>query len=526
MKFFMMTSVAALLGAHGVAHAAPAWCGKDRVEAPDLKDLSSKDVREVLKAFVGAECAPTAEANDHRADIEKARAAWSKRLGMTEADWADAVPYAQTHDDYSIKVELKTKTLATASPLDQYAVVLMTNEPSPPFDTMYAADIFDATGKLSEIGRFAFLDRTCFDQGLSAVRDENGLTGAETYWAVCQPDFERFNLTKALDEIRADSTHDGAAKMKLRVALYTWPARFKEHQAQVQKALAFDDANKKMFEIAASARTEWGDVAGKRGKLLELVQLMDSATIAQSRKQFEGCEATTQAELADAVASTITAKSLAGLFDERDSPNTGFATKAAPVLGASAPVTLAMIAASKCAPDQDASKYYEGVLRYAPASRGPRSWAASKIRGSKLTYDKMDSKLKYLTPMNYGAAYLEAGASSWSAGGVVQGFSKKGDDLEIKLEKTIVNQRDCVKSHKTGRISRLRGDGSVEYESWCDKEATVAHDHTWANFMVHGKFAPILKTGVMFSSVGKDVIAIWPNKNAKAPSQVLGGTVK
>jgi len=527
MKLFVLASLAgaALLGATGVASAAPAaWCKDAQAHDPDLKDLSSKDVRTVIGAFVAAECAPNAEVEDHRADIEKARAAWSKRLGMTEADWADAVAYVKIHDDYSIPAEVATKTLATASPLDQYSIIVKATDSQSQFDTLYAADMFEPN--LSESGRYAFLAKTCFDQNLNVVRDDGGLTGAEVWWAICQPDFERFNLAKLLDEVRADTTHDGALKMKLRVAVYDLPKRIKDHADEVQKVLKHDDANKKLFEVAAAARTEWTATTGKRSKLLDLVLAMESAKIAQSRKQFEGCTETTSAALAEAVSSTITARSLTGMFDERDSPNSGFASKAASVLGQSPAVTLAAIAYTLCEPKTDLTGFLESILSYAPASRGPRSAAASKIRATKLTYDSMEAKLKYLAPAPYGRNYMDGESRPSSAGGGVKGLTKKDDEVEVQLEKTLVQQRDCLKSHSTGRVARIRDSGSVEYESVCDKSGVVTHDHTWFNFRVLAKYAPLLKPGVMFSAAGKDVIAIWPNKNAKAPSLVLGGAVK
>jgi hypothetical protein len=525
MKSIVIASLATLVGATGAASAAPAaWCKGAKVDAPDLKDLSSKDPREVIKAFVSAECAPNAEVEDHRAEIEKARAAWGKRLGMTEADWADAVAYVTFHDDYSIPAEVASKDLAAASPLDQYAVILKADAPQPDFDYLYGADMFEA--KLSETARYAFLTKTCFDQHFNAVRDPKGMTGAEAWWAICQPDFERFDLGKMLDELRADTTHDGALKMKLRIAAYDFPKRIKDHQAEVQKMIQRDDANKKLMEIAAGARTEWASITSKQGKLLDLVLKMDSAKLAQSRKLFDGCGEATSAALADAVSTSITAKSLAGMFDERDSPNSGFAAKATPVLGQSPTVTLAAIAYTACEPKSEISGFLDNVLSHSPASRGPRSYAASKIRGTKLVYDSMDSKLDYAVPHGPGHYYLEGTGGSASSGGVVKGLTKKGEDMEVQLEKTLVQQQDCVKSHKTGRISRIRDSGSVEYESICDKSAMVTHDHTWSNYLVLAKYAPVLKSGVMFSSAGKDVIAVWPSKSAKQPSLVLGGAVK
>src|SRR5437879_4032367 len=89
----VMSSVTTLLATGAAAAAPPAWCKDAAVASSDLQGLSSKDPREVIKTFVAAECAPSADTEMHRGEIEAARQAWSKRLGMVEADWADAVAY-------------------------------------------------------------------------------------------------------------------------------------------------------------------------------------------------------------------------------------------------------------------------------------------------------------------------------------------------------------------------------------------------------------------------------------------------
>src|SRR5262245_53971760 len=227
----MLTVIAAapLATSRVVDAAPPAWCKDASVEAGDLRGLSSKDVREVLKSVAASDGSPIAQAQDHRAEIETARQAWSKRLGLTEADWADVVDYAKIHDDYSIPAEVKTKTLANASPLDQYALIQHGLDVQGKYDTMYITDMFET--KLSEVGRYAFLSTTCFDQSKSVARSPTDLLGSEVTWAICQADFERFDLARFQNELRADTTHDGALKMKLRVATYDFPKRVKEHLA-------------------------------------------------------------------------------------------------------------------------------------------------------------------------------------------------------------------------------------------------------------------------------------------------------
>jgi hypothetical protein len=529
-RYFLLRVMAATsfiaIGGTGVAAAAPpAWCKGANAESGDLRGLSSKDVRDVLKAFVSASCAPSAEADDHRGEIEAARQAWSKRLGLTEADWPDVVEYVAAHDDYSIPAEVKTKTLASASPLDQYALILHGLDVQGKMDTLYLTDMFET--RLSEVGRYAFLSTTCFDQSKSVARGQGELLGSEVTWAICQADFERFDLARFQGELRADTTHDGALKMKLRVATYDLPRRIKEHLAEVQKVIAGDDGNKKLFEIVAAGRSEWTERVGKNAKLLDLVLAMESATIAQSRKQFEGCAETTSAALAEA-ASTLPAKSFAGFKDERMSPSTGFATAAGPVLAQSPAVLLAAIAYVHCTPSSGTAGFLESVLGHAPGVRGPRNAALARAKAAKITYDSMNAKLSFPRTRPYSDTYMDPQVPfrSDSAGGIVKSVKRNGDTLSVTLEKTTEKHYECIKEHSTGRVARIRDNGSVEYERVCDKSGTVTHDTTWQPFTLSAQYASLLKPGIVFSAAGKDVIAVWSNKNAKAPSWLLGGALR
>src|SRR5687767_10096662 len=105
----------------------PDWC-KDYSSdyRYDLKDLSSKDVGDrIITTFVGAACKPDAEVEANRADIEKARAAWGKKLGMNDADWVDAVAWANVGARPSSmgRDDVSTKDLAAFTPVDQYVAI-------------------------------------------------------------------------------------------------------------------------------------------------------------------------------------------------------------------------------------------------------------------------------------------------------------------------------------------------------------------------------------------------------------------
>jgi hypothetical protein len=509
--------------ATGAAAAPPAWCNGAQVEAADLRGLSSKDPREVIKAFVAAECAPGDEALAHRGEIEAARQAWSKRLGMTEADWADAVPYAQTRADSFIQGTLAAKSLGAASPLDQVSVIEKAHESASELDTLYAADMFEP--HLSEAGRLAFLRTTCFHDGQPAPVDAYGMTGTEAIWAICQADLDQIDVARLFDEVRADTTHDGALKMKLRVAAYELPARIKSHAAEVQQMQQRDDATRKLFEIAGAARGAWASGVGKSTRLLELVLAMDSAAVTGSRKQLDGCGEATAAALADAV-SAIPASAFAGMHDVRDNPSGGFATQAGPVLAASPAVVLAAIAFVRCAPDGDVSAFLKDLAAVAPPSRGPRNTALARIEDARLTYDKVGAKLVFPQVKPYGASHLDGTLQGRSTGGAIRSVKRNGDTLTVEHQPLLVKTMDCVRSHKTARVAKVHGDGRVQYEEVCDRSALRTHDNRWVPSEVSAKYAAWLKPGAVFSQSGKDVIAIWPSASAKVPSMVLGAAVK
>src|SRR5664279_3424045 len=93
----MIVAAGAMLAMGGTAMAGPAaWCKGAGDQQADMRELSSNDSRTIISAFVAVECKPTSEVEAHRAEIEKSRAAWGKRLGMTDEDFGDAAEWAAT----------------------------------------------------------------------------------------------------------------------------------------------------------------------------------------------------------------------------------------------------------------------------------------------------------------------------------------------------------------------------------------------------------------------------------------------
>jgi hypothetical protein len=147
-----------------------------------------------------------------------------------------------------------------------------------------------------------------------------------------------------------------------------------------------------------------------------------------------------------------------------------------------------------------------------------------------ITLDDMNARVEY--PPFGSRPYARSHGSIGSAGGVIATAKVTGEVVTVELEKLLIKRMECIKSHTTKRISRILPDGKVEYEEICDQSGIVVHDATWGAFQIRKEYAPLLKKGVMFSSVrgqgdgGADVVAIWPSKTAELPSMVLGAKLK
>lgn len=528
MNKLVALSVAALAVAGPARSAlagAPAWCkdasfGSDRY---DLKDLSAKDPRDVIIAFARATCAPTPEAEAGRAEIEKVRQAWSKKLNMTEADWADAVAFAKS-DYRNERFEFSTKDLAGFTAIDQWKALtdgFARPGGNPPFrDPFYIADALDRN--LSEVGRFAYIE-ACLSLASQSVTTIPSVT-----WALCQGDIERFDPVKFSEQLRSDTAHGGELRMALRLRALELPAQLKEHAAEIQKLFAKDEAYKKVFDVAATARAEWATGLGTHTALLELAQRLDTAVLSQSRKAFEGCEDKTAAALAAEVAK-VPAKTFAGMKDVRDDPYKGFAAGAGPALVKIPAINLAAMPYVLCHAKSGSADFLAAYLQDTPGQRGPRTAALTRVIAEKITLDDMNARIEY--PTFNSRPYWRSHGTIGSAGGVVATVKPGDAVLDVDLEKTLVKRKECIKSHTTNRISRILADGKLEYEEICDQTGMVSHDTTWGTFRIKKEFAPLLKKGVVFSSVGgqdkgADIIAIWPSKTAELPSQVLGAAVK
>jgi len=524
-RVFAIVTVALGWMSHSALAGEPAFCkGEDFKASPYnfgiIAQQDTDDPRGLVRELVEFTCSTDPAIDAKRGELDKLRAEWSKNFAMSEADWADAVAYVKEHGAGGNDLSIQANTLASLSPVDQFAAITNGFE-NVGSDPAYIADALDSS--LTEVGRLGFLVG-CSKEG-SVTREDGGMA----MWAICQGDVDKLDLAKFATEIRSDTSHSGVERMRVRIKLYTTREQLKKNAELAQKLIKKDDAYKKLFDAAAKGRADWAKNLGGNKDLLDLVQAMDSAVMFHSRKQFAGCQDKTAAALATAVA-TMPAKSFTGMHDDREDPFNGFAAAAGPVLVNTPVVNLAATAYTLCHQKTATGRFLSRYLQEVPGMRGPRGAAFWQLLQQKFELD--DTKLKEPPLPRLGSRPFDSsGGEITSAGGVVKSVKPNKAKAVVALEKTSRKQEDCVKEHVTNRIVGIRDSGSVEYERICDKWAIVTHDTTWQDFTVTAETAKLLKPGFLFSStygsgMDGDVIATWPSKDAKVPGMVLGAKLK
>lgn len=502
----------------GTASAAPAWCKDANFDDRyDLKDLSSKDVGEVIITFAKATCKPNAEATAAAAQIETARQAWGKKLVMQEADWAEAVAYANVKGRPDWTYALSSKDLSQFTALDQYQVIFF----GLGFDRSdYLADMFEPN--LTEAGRLAYIEK-CLDQPVVAYIPS-------VAYALCGADVKAFDIQKFGQQISADRAHPLDQKMGMRIRGYNAPKTLETYRKKALEILQMDDGYKKLWEAAAKGRAEFASRMGGRKDLLALATRMDSALFLKSRKMIEGCEAATQ----EALDKLLAEKVPVSLFKDvkKDIPKNEDKKDAKSVGAVIAPLLIdipeiAFIAGpyAECHKNSEMASFLTGALYYTPGYRGPRGAAYTAITKEKILLDDTAAKIDY-PPV--GQPFLSGGSAS-STGGVVDSVREEGGMLVVSLPKMTSKGEECVKEHYGNRITRINSDGSLSYEWFCDKWATVTYDVTPKDYRFDLKWKSFLKKGAVFSVMDRSVptpLVLWPSADAKTPTVMFGQPVK
>lgn len=528
MKKAIIGSLAALLCHVGTASAGvPAWCKEaDPSLSFDMKDLSSQNIEMVVRTLAAATCKPTPESSAAAAQIEASRQAWGKKLLMNDADWADVIAYINASGNPD-ELQLSVKDVAAMTPLDQYKIIWDSQGGSSRDNTDYFADMFEPN--LSEVGRFANL-RSC-------VNYVPSWNAAVTY-AQCQGDIDAFDRNKFAAQLRSDTAHPGANKMKLRFDLYALPKALKEHDARVKAIWAKDAAYKKLWDAAAKGRADWTAHMPDKD-MIALAARMDSAYLYKSRKMLEGCEAPTEAALNKAIGDKVPASMFKDIKKDRPEAKYdyydrskeierrahNFGMTVAPALADIPELMFAIGPYIECHGKDDQRGYFlRGLLKLSPGFRGPRRAAYNAMLRATIQLDDMNAKIDYF---GFDQLFSDAEMNGvGTTGGVVSSVKEVDGALVVSFAKEKMKAEDCIKMHQTNKVTRVNSDGSYSYELICDKYGMVEYDNTPADQRVSAVYKPLLKKGVQFTASGLAVIAIWPNKDAKLPSHILGVAVK
>jgi hypothetical protein len=515
---FCIGPALAILTLSAPASASPAWCATEGAASfnDGLDNLESDDARDAIKSIVGVACYGNG-------DVPAVRNRWSKRLGMVEADWADAAVWASQDQGERMQnviyIDLQGQKLgigeslkrawSSFGPFDQYAAISRGLGDNLGNDKHYVADAFGS--KLSEIGRLAYLEACLATNDAQVVR-----------WAMCEGDIAALDRAKLSTEIRADKARSGADRMAIRIRLDRFNQALAKHRDAVKAASAQDPAYAKMFELAAQTRTEWTTRWKNDAALVELTSAMDDARAKDSKKGFAGCEEATQKPFAAAVAS-LDGKKLAGLPDEVQNP---FITKAMAAVVATPSGYLASVAYYLCRTraggKQDAvTRALGDAMQRWPGHRGPRSATYTAILLAGLELDTASDRIDY---PDLSRAVFD-GRGTRSTRGTVAKLTKEGDTVQITFNKQTKQVPECTDYRRNNRIVQIRWDGTLVYESSCGGYKMVSVDVTPPPMTVNAKYTTGLKVGTAVSVTDDVVVATW-TKDGKTPTSLVGVAIK
>lgn len=525
------------LDAAGAA-AAPAWCagaGDQRIDTSGYVEDATKDEdpRNTLKNLAGRLCRPDDEDRARQKELEAARQRWSRRLDLTDAEWADVAAYATLGQGERMngRVAIDTqgqelgigdslkRPWSSFDPIDQYAMLSIDVGASGDLalDKTYLADAFGA--KLSETGRLAYV-----------MKCVEGSNNGPIDWATCQRDFERLDLKKISAELRANKVYGGAEKIRIRIELDELKPKLAAHAAKVKKLIASDPGYAKVFELAAATAEEWDGRLQSDAALLALVGAMDDARVTRSRKAFAGCEEKTWAAWKAAL-SQLPASKFDGIRDDRANGISFIDGAMGPIVSDPA-AYLAGVAMMTCASGTKERGERQDVLIRTLASaterwpgfRGPRNATQTAILAAGIELDDADAKLE--APSVHRSFAAGDGSRSGGGMGVIGKLKPADKKTTVEFKKQMVKQVQCAQVKYGKRVTQIRSDGTLVYESHCVKNETVIVDKSDEPQSVNPRYLEGVKPG-MFASIIEDVvIATWAKPGAAKPTMVFGVTLK
>jgi hypothetical protein len=514
MKALLILGPLCVLGADAaVASAAPAWCkGGDERPTYDPKSLYTEtDALFALLGLVAASCYPEADVARQGPQIAKTREAWSKRLGLTEADWADVSEWAHLprhlRGDPKIDVTDRKAAWSAYSPLDQYGALVAGDLGQ--IDMAYLADAFGS--RLTQLGRLGYVMQ-CL--GTSADRP------AATY-AMCATDAAALDAAKLAAEIRGDTTHGAADRMAVRIAAYELLGKLSKFNADVKALRAKDPAYETMFALGTAAHAQWEKVDPR---WIALVADLDDARATGSRKKSAGCSAKSW-EAWKSVVGAVPARTLAKILPQ---PGNEFGPQLVAQLVSEPDGYLAALAVAQCAQLEEKEDALSRVIGHSiqrwPGFRGPRTATQTAILTADLKLDDRDASIDVPNVMR---EWIGGDGNVGINGvGAIAKIEVEGERATIRFKKEKVTQTRCTKGHSTSRIRQIMGDGTVIYWYQCDQEITETIEvEPSPPIRVGARYVAGLKPG-MTVRVSDDVPFVAYPKGKGTPAVVTGVVVK
>lgn len=514
----VLAGVVSLFG--GTAVAAPDWCktpGASKIDS-DVRSALEEDPANALIGVVGETCSPSndyttggRQTPENAAKVAAARATWSKRLHMIDADWADVVVWANmsTGQRNSPTLNYDQKMAWTAlPPIDQWVAMLGASDPH------YLADALGAS--LTEVGRIGYIERC-----LSSDRVGD--------WALCQPDLDAFDPARFATQLRADkaSTPDGYARVLVRIAAYKVSKRIAARTEEVAKLVAKDPGYAALFKAAATAHADWA-ARPPAAALLDGVTRMDIARVTRSNAAYAGCEDATWAPFQAAIGA-IPAKRFAALNPD----GAAFLYDSLSLLTSERDPSLASLAFFLCrqpgASPDPLVRFLGIAMERWPGFRGPRNAAHAALLQAEFKLDDRDARITYRdlnrSSDQRGAWITGSGNMHGGGEGVVAAVKPDGDKVRVEFVKKMVKVEVCDDWQATNRVIGLDASGSLRYEQVCKRSKIETVDSASAPRSVNARYATGVKPGVHVSLLEDIVLTVRPKAGA-APTFVYGAAVK
>lgn len=490
----------------------PGWCKDYGFFDSTSAELSDFDAMKDPNGYTDNLITSVAEvmcatSGDHIADkpkIMEIRAAWMKRNDMDETDFVAAVAgskgYGWDSQDFE-KMERPFSDVKFA-----YAQNLM-------------LEVEKHGTHASQLGKHNLVN-TCFQGNLNKGEIKDVPLLKEILCTRVTLD-----KAKAFAEIEKNKDLNPQTRYSLRKMVHIANVAHKNASADIAAKAKADPGIAKLVSIADTVTAEWTTIPADRVKLVEQVEAMEAATVANKRSSFAGCEEKTRANW-DAHIKGLKIPKIPSSKDK-------ILDVIVPVVYADTDGYLAWTGLSLCAAglDKPLIKGFDfvgsDVIRRGMFTATIAAWLA---QSGEITFDDRSLSMKDLIggqyndaiPMKEGARFRRI------VSGQIDKLSPdaKTGSTQITFKRVTTMMEDCVKYKKTNRISSIDSSGNIYYENICLQWGKVKVDITADPLTISTAMATGLKSGMYLHSIedGFPVVATSGANSSKA-SWVMGVTL-